>query len=72
MKSLNVLLGLFFWGMVLKCLSEGMDISVTVTQAIVKWTGYGLWVAALLLLAYRLLPVGSGKREVKHPEDPQL
>jgi hypothetical protein len=71
MKSLGLLLGLFFWGMVLKCLSEAMDISVTVTQAAVKWAGYGLWAFALLLLIYRLCAPGTDSDETSHTEEPR-
>lgn len=70
MKSLSMLLGLFFWGMVLKCLSEAMDVSVTLTQAALKWAGYGLWMAALLLLLYRLFWPGIRDDVAVKPEEP--
>jgi hypothetical protein len=69
MKSLSFLLGLFFWGMVLKCLSEAMDISAAFTQCAVKWMGYGLWGAALVLLVYRAFWSGAKKHEVTQTEE---
>ncbi|EGT4277868.1 hypothetical protein E7W39_03815 [Cronobacter sakazakii] len=53
--NINRLVALFFWGMVAKCLSELMDVSVLVTQGLLKWCGYGLWILAVLFVAYDLL-----------------
>lgn len=69
MKSLSLLPGIFFWGMVLKYLSEAMDIDVSVTQAAVKWTGYGLWTLAVLLLMYRLCSTASSADEASQMKE---
>ncbi|MFK3662748.1 hypothetical protein ACI2I2_19910 [Scandinavium sp. NPDC088450] len=71
MKSLSLPLGLFFWGMVLKCLSEAMELSVTVSQAAVKWIGYGLWLCALLLVLRRLCRPVLKEADVPQPEEHQ-
>jgi hypothetical protein len=71
MKSLSLLLGLFFWGMVLKCLSEAMDVSVPITQAAVKWSGYGLWIAALMLFVFRIFRSALKENKGTHPEESQ-
>ncbi|EGT5186000.1 hypothetical protein FZI02_16840 [Cronobacter sakazakii] len=61
--NINRLVALFFWGMVAKCLSELMDVSVLVTQGLLKWCGYGLWILAVLFVAYDLLKAHRHKRE---------
>jgi hypothetical protein len=53
MKSLSMMLGLFFWGMVAKCLSELITVSVHFTQQLLAWSGYTMWVIALMLLIYQ-------------------
>ncbi|EOC1314859.1 hypothetical protein ACI09C_003955 [Cronobacter turicensis] len=53
--QINRLVALFFWGMVAKCLSELLDVSVQFTQDLMKWCGYSLWIMAVLFLLYDIL-----------------
>lgn len=51
MKSCVVrLVPLFWWGMVAKCLSELISVSVTFTQGLLLWAGYLMWAVAAALL----------------------
>ncbi|WP_194208706.1 hypothetical protein [Superficieibacter sp. 1612_C1] len=50
--NINLFAGLFFWGMVVRSLSQLITVSVTLTQGLLTWISYGLWVSAGVMAVY--------------------
>lgn len=55
--KINIILGLFFWGVMARILSELMALSVSQTQSGLLWLSWGMWGVACSLIGYGLIRI---------------